>query len=82
MEKLGTYYILCKILYISDPIILYINIKMKTINVGISGKGKSVKKVLVNRSRSGNQVPISSRIDQPRANVSPFRNSIGLRKNQ
>lgn len=55
---------------------------MKTINVGLNGKGKSVKKVLVNRSRSGNHVPVTSRIDQPRTNVSPFRNSIGLRKIQ
>lgn len=55
---------------------------MKTINVGGTGKGKSIKKVLVNRSRSGNHVPVASRIDQPRTNVSPFRNSIGLRKIQ
>lgn len=55
---------------------------MKTINVGISGKGKSVKKVLVNRSRSGNLVPMPSRIDQPRSNISPFRNSIGLKNYQ
>lgn len=55
---------------------------MKAIHIGISGKGKSVKKVLVNRSRSGNLVPMTSRIDQPRSNVSPFRNSIGLRNYQ
>lgn len=51
---------------------------MKTIKVVNSPNGKSVKKILFNRSRSGNQLGINTK-KTSRPNVSPFRNSIGLK---
>ena len=51
---------------------------MKTIFVANSPTGKSLKKVLSNRSRSGNQI-LLYKTDSFKTHLSPFRNSIGLK---
>lgn len=60
------------------PIIL----KMKAIKLVNSPNGKIVKKVLVNRSRSGHHLGLNAPQGHSRVNVSPFRNSIGLKNYQ
>lgn len=52
---------------------------MRTIKAVNSPTGKSVKKILLNRSRSGNQLGLKIGQAQDRQKVSPFRNSIGLK---
>lgn len=52
---------------------------MRTIKVVNSPTGKSIRKVLLNRSRSGNLGDLKFFEAKPRKNVSPYRNSIGLK---
>ena len=55
---------------------------MRTIKVVNSPNEKTVKKVLINRSRSGNNIANGLKPTKIRTNISPFRNSIGLKNYQ
>lgn len=60
----------------------YNNNKMKAIKLVNGPNGKSVKKILVNRSRSGHHLGLQGTQTTPRGHISPYRNSIGLKNMQ